>query len=554
MLCAAIDAVFASWNSERAVTYRKHHRIDGLLGTAVNVQMMCPSEVSGVLFTANPVNPALSQIIIESSFGLGEAIVLGKVTPDRFVLDKRSRTTVERTIAHKDRIVATLAEGVPTATLQRDAASLTDDQVYALAELGLRVEEYFGHPCDVEWGLSAGQFYLLQARPIKLQAAAKPVFDPAEVEKVRQEEIAALHTRAEPDGTVWSRFNLSEILPDPTPMTWAIVKRFMSGQGGYGLMYRDLGFDPDPALDEDGIFDLVCGRPYCNLSREPRMQYRSLPFEHPFDVLKKNPHKALYPQAVFNPAKVSVKFLLTVPILFFKMIRSNVRLKGVSRGFVERLRTRGGAAVSRGGRCGGSSGLEQQERSRAARPAGALDTADADRLRRESLKPTALAAVAMGNLERVLTQRLQPAGTAAPTVAGEVPGMKKAQEALRDAGHGRAPAGRMRPGRGHSGACARAGYRSHNSWIASAIAAARRWSWLSPAGRRRMTTWTAWLRRQRRKMQRRKRQARHGSSLPPRRSWLPMQRAADRGGAAHACSAIWDCANRRSTICCAVIR
>ena len=65
-------------------------------------------------------------------------------------------------------------------------------------------------------------------------------------------------------------------------MTWAIIQRFMSGRGGFGMMYRDLGFDPDPSLDEAGIFDLICGRPYCNLSREARMHYRHLPFEHSF--------------------------------------------------------------------------------------------------------------------------------------------------------------------------------------------------------------------------------------------------------------------------------
>lgn len=431
MLCAAIDAVFASWNSERAVAYRKHHGIEGLLGTAVNVQMMCPSEVSGVLFTANPVNPALKQIIIESSFGLGEAIVLGKVTPDRFVLDKQNHALLERIISHKDKVVATLAEGVPAATLQRDAASLTDAQVRELAELGLRVEAYFGHPCDVEWGLSAGQFYLLQARAIKLQAAARPVFDPAEVEKVRQDEIAALRAKADPGGTVWSRFNLYEILPDPTPMTWAIVKRFMSGQGGYGLMYRDLGFDPDPALDVEGVFDLVCGRPYCNLSREPRMQYRTLPFEHPFAVLKKNPNKALYPQAVFNPAKAGWKFWLFLPFAFVKLMRSGVRLKAAGRGFVERFE---GEVVPKF--------LTEVEQAAREDWSGKNDRELLDLLEqwtrrtlidfaRESLKPTALAAVAMGNLERVLTQRLQPAGATAPTADGQLPGMKKAQEALR---------------------------------------------------------------------------------------------------------------------------
>src|ERR1017187_7242871 len=97
MLCASINAVFLSWNSDRANTYRKHHKIDGLLGTAVTVQMMCPSEVSGVMFTANPVNQA-PEIIIESAFGLGEAIVLGKVTPDRFVLDKRSLTVDRKSV------------------------------------------------------------------------------------------------------------------------------------------------------------------------------------------------------------------------------------------------------------------------------------------------------------------------------------------------------------------------------------------------------------------------------------------------------------------------
>src|SRR5205823_641967 len=124
----------------------------------------------------------------------------------------------------------------------------------------------------------------------------------AEREQVRQEEMAALRQLTAPDGTVWSRFNLSEILPDATPMTWAIVRRFLSGRGGLGQMYRDLGFDPDPALDDMGIYDLICGRPYCNLSREPRLQYRWLPFEHMFAQLKANPAKALYPEPVLNPA------------------------------------------------------------------------------------------------------------------------------------------------------------------------------------------------------------------------------------------------------------
>jgi phosphoenolpyruvate synthase/pyruvate phosphate dikinase len=300
-LVAAVNAVFASWHSERAVTFRRHHRVEGLLGTAVNVQAMCPSEVAGVLFTADPVNPALDRIVIESSYGLGEALVLGKVTPDRFVLDRKSRRVLERHVGRKEHVVATLARDGRSRAGPRDAATLDDDQLAELAGLGLRVEEHFRVPCDIEWGLSAGRFYLLQARPIKRAGAAAEVVSPEEHERVRREEIAALAARAEPRGTVWARFNLSESLPDPTPLTWAVVRRLTSGRGGSGLMCRDLGFDPDPALGEEGTFDLVCGRPYCNLSREPRLRYRNLPFEHPFRALKANPAKALYPQEQFSP-------------------------------------------------------------------------------------------------------------------------------------------------------------------------------------------------------------------------------------------------------------
>ena len=91
-----------------------------------------------------------------------------------------------------------------------------------------------------------------------------------ERETIRAEEISALTAKSEPGGTVWGRFNLAEILPEPTPMTWSIVRRFMSGQGGYGRMFADFGFSPDPDLNDECVYDLVCGRPYMNLSREPR--------------------------------------------------------------------------------------------------------------------------------------------------------------------------------------------------------------------------------------------------------------------------------------------
>jgi pyruvate,water dikinase len=410
----AIDAVFASWNNERAIAYRQHHHVEGLLGTAVNVQMMCPSEVSGVMFTANPVNPALEQIVIESSYGLGEAVVLGKVTPDRFVLDKRSLKIAERTISDKRHVIATLAQDGQGQTGARDVASLSDPQVEDLGRLGLRVEEYFKKPCDIEWALSGGKFYLLQARGIKgLDRAAveQAAAEAAERERVRREEISALAARVQPGGTVWARYNLAEILPQPTPMSWAIVRRFMSGRGGFGQMYRDLGFIPHPSLDEEGIYDLVCGRPYCNLSREPLMQFSDLPLGYPFAALKADPGKAIYPQQMgLDPARAGWRFWLSVPVVIPAFIvrstRRQLRLATLSATFADELRQQlipafvaetGKAAAEDLTSLGTPALLERLDHWR---------RRTLDDFARDSLKPTVLTAVAMDAVRRLLEPAL----------------------------------------------------------------------------------------------------------------------------------------------------
>ncbi len=387
-LRAAIEAVFRSWNNERAVTYRRHHRLDNLLGTAVTVQAMVPAEVSGVLFTASPLNPLANEIWIDFAHGLGEALVLGKITPDHVVLDKNTLQVVQRTL-------------IPQ-------AALDDAQLAKLARLGLRVEALLGVPCDVEWAWSDGRFHLLQARPIKLVAAPS-------VESVRREEIAVLAAKAEPGGTVWSRYNLAEVLPTPTPMTWAIVQRFLSGRGGCGLMYRDLGFDPDPALDEAGVFDLVCGRPYCNLSREARLHFHRLPFEHPFAALKADPRRAFYPQPRLNPARAGWRFWLFLPVrlpaLLLQLLRAGLRREALNRTFATWFRSEVIPAFS-----------AEADAALAEDLAGLKTPVLVERLEywqkrtleqfgRESLKPTALAALAMGTIERRLAPRLGTGST-----------------------------------------------------------------------------------------------------------------------------------------------
>lgn len=444
ILHAAIDAVFRSWMNERAITYRKHHKIEGLLGTAVSVQMMCPSEVSGVMFTGNPVDPRNPQIIVEASYGLGEAVVLGKVTPDRFVLDKDSLEILERHIARKEHKVATLAEDGQRQAGSADDASLTEAQVEELGRLGLRVEEYFKYPCDLEWALSQGQFFLLQARAIRYKGAA--LVDPEERERLRREEMDRLRALAEPGGTVWSRFNLSEILPDPTPMTWSIIRRFMSARGGFGLMYADLGFRPDAALADECAYDLVAGRVYCNLSREPRMQYGDMPFEHDFAKLKKEPARAIYPQAEFNPRKTTIGFWMKFPWLSVQEWWGESKRQGALRHFAPRFENE---IVPSFVAATEAAWREDWDRLEPRALAAKLDEWTRRTLTdfaRESLKPTALAAILMAKIEGAFARRYQPPGT--KPKPDEPPAAERAKLALRDLTMGVHPPGEADLGRG----------------------------------------------------------------------------------------------------------
>jgi pyruvate,water dikinase len=400
-ILGAIARCWASLDSERTAAYRRRQGLDDAeMAMAVVVQRLVPAEISGVLFTRDPLDAEGRRMLVEASWGLGESVVSGKVVPDRYTLDRETGTVLERHI-HAKTTMITAHGPEPVPPEKQDAACLDDARLAELADLGRRVEAFYREARDVEWAWADGRFWLLQARPITALSAAESA-------QVRREEIAALAASAEPGGTVWSRYNLAEVLPEPTPMTWQIVRRFMSGGGGFGLMYRDLGFDPDPALDEAGIYDLVCGRPYCNLSREPRVQFRWLPFAHSFAALKAAPHKAIYPQATLDPARGGWRFWLLLPILFGKLVRSEVRLARMSATFASRLRAEILPAFAVETARAAEQDLSQLD------PPALLERLD-DWIKRtlidfarDSLKPTVFAALAMAKLKTGLLRALGP--------------------------------------------------------------------------------------------------------------------------------------------------
>lgn len=171
-----IDAVKRCWASlwtARAVSYRKSQGFTAFPAIAIVVQTMVESEVSGVLFTGNPINTATDELMINASWGLGEAVVSGMVTPDEYIVSHRNLKVLQKTLGTKKvEIVRDPSKG--SGTLHRDVEearaaqfTFTDEQAGELAEIGRRIQAYYeGMPQDIEWGYAKGQFYMLQSRPV----------------------------------------------------------------------------------------------------------------------------------------------------------------------------------------------------------------------------------------------------------------------------------------------------------------------------------------------------------------------------------------------------
>ena len=170
---AAVRACWASLWTARAIGYRHENGIDqNGVAMAVVVQVMVPSAVSGILFTANPATGERSEMVVNASFGLGEAVVSGEVTPDTYIIDRATGMPKETVIGAKEQMtVSAGAQGTrmeDVSASERDRACLSDAMAEELTETALAVEGlYDGVPQDIEWGFSAdGSLSLLQSRPI----------------------------------------------------------------------------------------------------------------------------------------------------------------------------------------------------------------------------------------------------------------------------------------------------------------------------------------------------------------------------------------------------
>jgi pyruvate,water dikinase len=178
-LLEAVRHCWASLYGGRAIYYRAKQGFDDrTVNIAVVVQQLIPSEKAGVMFTSHPVTGE-PLTIIEGSWGLGEAVVSGTVSPDKYVFDQRSGKVVDRLIAQKvQMIIPDGRKGTRLAEVpgpQQATPLLSDEEVAKLAMFGRIAEQHYGIPQDLEWAIVGPEFFILQSRPITtIKTAAAP--------------------------------------------------------------------------------------------------------------------------------------------------------------------------------------------------------------------------------------------------------------------------------------------------------------------------------------------------------------------------------------------
>jgi pyruvate,water dikinase len=253
-LLDAVRRVWASAYNERALAYRRARGIPlDSIAVAVVVQEMVDAAASGVMFTVNPTSSDVQELVISSLWGAGEGLVSAGLDADTFVVDKETLAVSEQLAVKAERLVLDAAAGgglvreeVPAE--QREAPSLTPEQVVRLAALGIDLERRFRRPQDLEFALdAAGRLFVLQARPVTTVEELGPAAGPP---------------------LIWDNSNIIESYSGVTsPMTFSFIRRAYSIV--YHVFAEVMGIDARTVKANRDVFEnmlgLFRGQVYYNL-------------------------------------------------------------------------------------------------------------------------------------------------------------------------------------------------------------------------------------------------------------------------------------------------
>ena len=162
----AVQKCWASLFEARAIFYRGEKHFDHFkIGIAVPVQLMVQSEVSGIMFTVNPINNDPSSISIEAGFGLGQPIVSGEIIPDQYLILKSGFRIIQKVISSQDWQL-TSAGKTEISKATKKSQKLADKHITQLSKIGASLEKHYNMPQDIEWALEKGKLYIVQTRPV----------------------------------------------------------------------------------------------------------------------------------------------------------------------------------------------------------------------------------------------------------------------------------------------------------------------------------------------------------------------------------------------------
>ncbi|PRS71984.1 PEP/pyruvate-binding domain-containing protein [Bacillus sp. NMTD17] len=228
----AVKECWSSYFAARVTEYKEEmdENEEEMPLMAVVVQGLIHSDVSGVIFSENPVSGKTNEMMLTASYGLGEAIVSGLVTPDTFIVDKET-LSIEKSLGTKELQIVPYQEGVIEQAVTEEKAGqfcLNDDQLEEMTQITKQVEALYGHGVDIEFGITNGTFYLLQARPI---TAALPK---------AADETAGVSFQMQPDELQDFWISMDDHMPGPTSPLFSslIIPALKSGMKKNGEKYQ----------------------------------------------------------------------------------------------------------------------------------------------------------------------------------------------------------------------------------------------------------------------------------------------------------------------------
>ncbi|MHC4467482.1 MAG: PEP/pyruvate-binding domain-containing protein, partial [Planctomycetota bacterium] len=229
-MASCIDAIKKCWASlwtQRAYEYRQNNGFDHLaVNMAVIIQKLVKADMSGVIFTIDPLKGYESRMIIEAVPGLGDALVSGKAEPHRFFIDKKTLWIVSST--------------EPDGKIEPPTSDFLQNKtiIKKLTKLAKKAEKFFGCPLDIEWAIHNNKIFFLQARPI---TAIPPL-------------------QSWEDRQIWSSNPAKEVMPDVvTPSTFSMLLETI-GVAVFDPLFRVLCCDPG----DHPVYALIAGRVYFN--------------------------------------------------------------------------------------------------------------------------------------------------------------------------------------------------------------------------------------------------------------------------------------------------